>query len=141
MPRRVTQTNNTVSPEVAARPGMDNILATVDPVIEASQLNHTFEEVSIPAADVPSCVSQFPLAANKDPMSPEMVIGLLTEIPRWVRGSVINFAAYSGGYPKPEDAVYAAQQLNRAALFWNSKNVGVTFRWVRLTPSTTDGST
>ena len=130
MPRRVNQTSNTVSPEVASHPGMDSILATVDPEIDASQLDFTFQEVSIPAEDVPSCVSQLPLAANKDPMSPEMVIGLLTEIPRWVRGSVINFAAYSGGFPKPEDAVYAAQQLNRAALFWNSKNVGVTFRWV-----------
>ena len=112
---------------------MDSVLATVVPEIEASQLDFTYHKASIPNEEVPSCVSQFPLAANKDPMSPEMVIGLLTEIPRWVRGSVINFAAYSGGYPKPEDAVYAAQQLNRAALLWNSKNVGVTFRWVSST--------
>ena len=133
MPRRVNQTSNTVSPEVAARPRMDSVLATVVPEIEASQLDFTYHKASIPNEEVPSCLSQFPLAANKDPMSPEMVIGLLAEIPRWVRGSVINFAAYSGGYPKPEDAVYAAQQLNRAALLWNSKNVGVTFRWVRST--------
>lgn len=130
MPRKVTQTNNTISPEISARADMHTILATVDPEIDATQTNFTFEKASIPDDEVPLCVTQFPQAANKSSLPAEVVLGLLNEIPRWVRGSVINFAAYSGGYPKPEDAVYAAQQLNRAALFWNSKRVGVTFRWV-----------
>jgi len=131
MAHSVTQTSNTISPEIAARPGMATVLATVDPEIDAIQLNFTYQQASLPDEDVPSCVSQFPLAANLSTLPAEIVIGLLKEIPRWVRGSVINFAAYSEGYPKPEDAVYAAQQLNRAALFWNSKRVGVTFKWVR----------
>jgi hypothetical protein len=128
MAHSVTQTSNTISPEIVASPGMDTVLATVDPEIDATQLDFTYQEASI--QDVPSCVSQFPLAANLSPLSAEMVIGLLKEIPRWVRGSVINFAAYSTGYSNSADAVYAAQQLNRAALFWNSKRVGVTFKWV-----------
>lgn len=130
MARSVTQTSNTISPEIAASPGMASVLATVDPEIDASQLNFTYQQASIPDEEVPSCVSQFPRSANLSTLSAEAVIGMLKEIPRWVRGSVINFAAYSEGYPKPEDAVYAAQQLNRAALFWNSKRVGVTFKWV-----------
>lgn len=129
MARSVTQINNTISPEIVASPGMSDILATVDPEIEASQLDHTFEKVTIPNEEVPLCMSQSPQAANKPD---ELVLGLLNEIPRWVRGSVINFAAYSTGYPNPDDAIYAAQQLNRAALYWNSKRVGVTFKWVGL---------
>ena len=125
-----TQTSSTISPEIAASPGMAAVLATVDPEIDATQLDFTYQQVSIPDGEVPLCVSQFPLAANLSTLPAEVVIGLLKEIPRWVRGSVINFAAYSEGYPKREDAVYAAQQLNRAALFWNSKRVGVTFKWV-----------
>jgi hypothetical protein len=129
MAHSVTQISNTVSPEIAASPGMSDILATVDPEIEASQLDYTFETATIENEEVPLCMSQSPQAANKPD---ELVLGLLTEIPRWVRGSVINFAAYSAGYPSPADAVYAAQQLNRAALYWNSKRVGVTFKWVGL---------
>ena len=141
MSRRVTQTSNTISPEISTRVDMDTILATVDPEIEATQTNFTFEKASIPEDEVPLCVTQFPQAANKSSLPAEVVIGLMNEIPRWVRGSVINFAAYSGGYPKAEDAVYAAQQLNRAALFWNSKRVGVTFRWASFTQSTIDMNT
>lgn len=135
MAHSVTQVSNTVSPEIAASPGMSDIYATVDPVIEASQLDYTFEKATIPASEVPSCMSQSPQAANKPAAA---VIGLLKEIPRWVRGSVVNFAAYTEGYPNRDDAVYAAQQLNRAALYWNSKRVGVTFRWVGFMQSTTD---
>ena len=129
MARSVTQTSNTISPEIAARPDMKEALATVDPKIDATQLDFTFEKASIAEEDIPSCISQFPLAANLSPLSSELVIGMLKEIPRWVRGSVINFAAYSEKYPNPGDAEYAAQQLNRAAMFWNSKKVGVTFKW------------
>jgi hypothetical protein len=85
---------------------------------------------------VPVCQTQAPLPQNlaqlpaeSDPLS--IFVGLFGTIPRWVKDSVVQFAAYSGGYPRPEDAVYAAQQLNKAALYWNTKNVGVTFRWVR----------
>lgn len=130
MARSVTQTSNTISPEIAADPAMAKILATVDPETDTSAPDFTYTKATIPDEEVPSCVSQFPLAANLSTLSAEIVIGLLKEIPRWVRGSVINFAAYSEGYPTAGDAVYAAQQLNRAALFWNSKNVGVTFKWV-----------
>jgi hypothetical protein len=90
MAHSVTQISNTVSPEIAASPGMSDILATVDPEIEASQLDYTFETATIENEEVPLCMSQSPQAANKPD---ELVLGLLTEIPRWVRGSVINFAA------------------------------------------------
>ena len=132
MAHSVIQTSNTISPDFAAIPGMSDILATVNPEIEESQLDYTFEKATIPEIEVPSCVSQFPQAANK---SAEVILGTLREIPRWVRGSVINFAAYSVGYPNPGDAVYAAQQLNRAALYWNSKRVGVTFKWASIMQS------
>jgi hypothetical protein len=77
MSRRVTQTSNTFSPELAAHPDMETILATVDPEIIASQLDHKFVTASIPAADVPTCVSKFPLAANMSSLSAELVIGEL----------------------------------------------------------------
>lgn len=88
----------------------------------------------------PPCQTQAPLPENlaklpveTDPLS--IFVGLFATIPRWVKGSVIQFAAYAGGYSQSEDAIYAAQQLNRAALYWNTKNVGVTFKWVRLITS------
>lgn len=93
MARSVTQTSNTISPEIAASPGMAAILATVDPEISTSQLDFTYQQATIPKEEVPLCVSQFPLAANLSTLPAEVVIGLLKEIPRWVRGSAINFAA------------------------------------------------
>ncbi|KAK6430749.1 hypothetical protein LTR95_013093 [Oleoguttula sp. CCFEE 5521] len=84
---------------------------------------------------VPDCQSQPALPKNleglgDDSHALDLWIGLGGRIPRWKRGVEINFAAYSNGYAKPEDAVYAARQLNRAALYWNSLKVGVTFKWV-----------
>jgi hypothetical protein len=68
------------------------------------------------------------MPAEADPLS--IFVGLFGTIPRWVKGSHVQFAAYAGGYPSPADAIYAAQQLNEAALYWNAMNVGVTFEWV-----------
>ena len=82
MPRRVTQTNTTIGPEISAKADMDSVVATVDPVIDASQLNHTFEQASIPGDEVPLCVTQFSQAANKSSLPAEVVLGLLNEIPR-----------------------------------------------------------
>ena len=58
------------------------------------------------------------------------MVGTFNHIPRWKKGSTVKWAAYSGGYPKPAHAVYAANQLNAAAEIWNSFDVGVTFEWV-----------
>lgn len=66
-----------------------------------------------------------------DPSSvASILVGLFTEIPRWKYGSVINFAAYAGGYPQPEDAQFAALHLWEAAQQWNSYDLGVKFAWV-----------
>ncbi|OQO07397.1 hypothetical protein B0A48_07094 [Cryoendolithus antarcticus] len=86
-------------------------------------------------SEVPACQSQPALPKNLQGLDDQahaldLWIGTWGRIPRWKRGVEINFAAYSGGYPKLEDAVYAARQLNCAALYWNSLEVGVTFKWV-----------
>jgi hypothetical protein len=75
MARSVTQTKNTVSPGIAARPGIDTILTIVDPEIDTSQLNFTYQQASIPDEEVSSCVSQFPLAANMSTLSAEWSSG------------------------------------------------------------------
>lgn len=66
-----------------------------------------------------------------DPSSvASILVGLFTEIPRWKYGSIINFAAYAGGYPQPADAQFAALHLWEAAQQWNSYDLGVKFAWV-----------
>lgn len=66
-----------------------------------------------------------------DPSSvASILVGLFTEIPRWKYGSTVNFAAYAGGYPNPEDAEFAAIRLWQAAQQWNSYDLGVKFEWV-----------
>ncbi|KAK4119272.1 zincin [Parathielavia appendiculata] len=59
-----------------------------------------------------------------------ILVGLFTEIPRWKPGSTIKFAAYTGGYPQPGDAQFAALRLWEAAQQWNSYDLGVSFDWV-----------
>lgn len=99
------------------------------PVTESS-FNITTPPICATQGVTPGNVSDSNLPAKSDDLG--IIVGLLGSIPRWHKGSVINFAAYARGYPTDADAVYAAQQLNRAALYWNRINVGVTFRWVRL---------
>jgi hypothetical protein len=59
-----------------------------------------------------------------------ILVGLFTEIPRWKYGSTVNFAAYSSGYPNPEDAQFAAVRLWEAADQWNRCDLGIKFQWV-----------
>ncbi|KAK6440241.1 hypothetical protein LTR95_003541 [Oleoguttula sp. CCFEE 5521] len=127
--------------EVIKRLGEAQI-AVLDPAKDGPK-NNT-EELKLAQAEAketaklsraPDCQSQPALPKNLQGLGDQahaldLWIGLAGRIPRWKKGSVINFAAYSRGYPTPEDAIYAAVQLNRAAIYWNSLNVGVTFRWV-----------
>jgi len=75
---------------------------------------------------LPQNLSKLPKSG--DPLS--IFVGMFGAIPRWKKGSTVNFAAYANGYLAPQDAVYAAQQLNQAAIYWNSLNVGASFSWV-----------
>jgi hypothetical protein len=79
------------------------------------------------------CLTQKPvpvqLATDSDHL--HIFVGLFTSVTHWKKNSTVNFATYSAGYPGGEDdAIYAANALNAAALEWNGKNVGVQFRWV-----------
>ncbi|OQO08921.1 hypothetical protein B0A48_05811 [Cryoendolithus antarcticus] len=90
---------------------------------------------TVELAKVPDCQSQPAQPKNLQGLDDQkraldLWLGTWGTIPRWNKGAEINFAAYSGGYDKSDDAVYAARQLNRAALYWNSLKVGVTFKWV-----------
>ncbi len=48
----------------------------------------------------------------------------------WKSKSVIKFVVHGAGFPNPDDAVYAAHQLNAGAKMWNDVDIGVTFEWV-----------
>ncbi|KAK3392832.1 hypothetical protein B0H63DRAFT_386130 [Podospora didyma] len=61
------------------------------------------------------------------------MVGLNKECPRWAPGSVIKWVAWTQGFKTPEDATYAAQQLNIAATKWNELDIGVKFEWVEQT--------
>jgi hypothetical protein len=74
-----------------------------------------------------TCITQL----NPPESSPAAImVGMGQEIPRWKYGSVINFAAYSDGYPAPGDAIYATKCLIEAAEEWNAVEIGVKFQWV-----------
>ncbi|EKG15282.1 Peptidase M10 metallopeptidase [Macrophomina phaseolina MS6] len=68
---------------------------------------------------------------QKDEPAPEEVwMGPWGEIPRWKRGSTINYTAYLRGYLHPSHAYYAAHQLVQAAERWNKMDIGIQFKWV-----------
>lgn len=119
----------------------EGILKTINPSEHAHGKDQSIEAIKQEAAkevelrETAPCQTQSPLPTVLTEVDPEAgvldaYVGLFGTIPRWVKGSVINFAAYAGGYPAAGDAVYAAQQLNKAALYWNSLDVGVAFKWV-----------
>jgi hypothetical protein len=80
----------------------------------------------------PVCITQQPIPTNlnKGDVS-QLFVGIESEIPRWVPGSVINYAAWSGGFDSDADAQHAAKHLKIAADEWNAANVGITFKWVQ----------
>ena len=108
-------------------------LAVLDPSKEEKdQKDAAHKHESTPKLDSsPVCMTQDPVPpqfGESDPL--QIFIGLFTSIARWKKGKTVNFAAYANGYPAAGDAVYAANQLNKAALEWNSHNIGVQFQWV-----------
>lgn len=119
----------------------EGTLKTIDPYEHTHGKDQSIEVIKQDAAkevklrETTPCQTQPPLPTVLTKVDPkagvlDAYVGLFGTIPRWVKGSVINFAAYAGGYPAAGDAVFAAQQLNKAALYWNSLDVGVTFKWV-----------
>jgi len=119
----------------------EDILKTIDPSEHGHGKDQSLEAIKQEAkkeaklSGTAPCQTQSPLPTVLTKVDPETgvldaYVGLFGNIPRWVKGSVINFAAYANGYPGDGDAVFAAQQLNKAALYWNSLNVGVNFKWV-----------
>lgn len=75
-----------------------------------------------------------------DPLA--LWVGFNGEVPRWKKGSVVNWAVQTTGftgpdvsipklpYPVPRDAVLAGYSMNRACAQWNALAAGVTFQWV-----------
>lgn len=79
----------------------------------------------------PVCRTQHPVPPQfQEPDPLKIWVGMSNRVTRWKKGSTVNFATYTKGYPRREDAVYAANQLKKAALEWNSHDVGVQFKWV-----------
>jgi hypothetical protein len=82
---------------------------------------------------IPPCITEKPEPANllghPDPLA--LQVGYYGDIPRWKTGSVIQWGAYTGGYPGGKsDAQYAMGQLAIAASEWNKYNLGVSFKQV-----------
>ncbi|KAB8067158.1 hypothetical protein BDV29DRAFT_200650 [Aspergillus leporis] len=77
------------------------------------------------------CATQSPMPANlpnPDPLS--LQIGLDRVIHRWQKQTKVQFAAFAGGYPTSDQALYAASMLNKAAITWNDVKPGPEFKWV-----------
>ena len=75
-----------------------------------------------------------PLPVNmQKPKSSDLAsiqVGMFDHIPRWEKGSTINWAAFEAGYNTPEDAIYAAKAMRKAADEWNALDFGVQFKQV-----------
>ncbi|KAI9932340.1 hypothetical protein MW887_009853 [Aspergillus wentii] len=71
------------------------------------------------------CVTDAP-----DPLG--LQLGWEGGIPRWKKRSTVQFAAFAEGYPTSDQALYAAQMLEKAAKEWNGlqPELGVDFKWV-----------
>ncbi|KAG6983169.1 hypothetical protein FocnCong_v006352 [Fusarium oxysporum f. sp. conglutinans] len=119
-------TKETVLDAVAEVVGGD-ALATISPTSKVEK--PTAEKVH--AAFAPVCVTQQPIPTNlnRGDVS-QLFVGLEKEIPRWVPGSVIKYAAWKAGFESSKDAEHAAKHLKLAADEWNKADVGVTFEWV-----------
>jgi len=48
----------------------------------------------------------------------------------WVKNSIINYGVRTTGFPSYNHALYAAAQLRAACDEWNTKSIGVQFRFV-----------
>lgn len=125
-----TQKQNRIQELLTHVPG--SALETIAPPPDAESFKG--EEAPVPEDGLPKppCTTEQPVPVNlegrADPLA--LQVGFNGDIPRWRPGSVLNYATYANGYPNPGQAQYAAEQLCRAANEWNSKNIGVTFRWV-----------
>ncbi|KAF4985119.1 hypothetical protein FDECE_16806, partial [Fusarium decemcellulare] len=101
-------------------------LATITPTKVEKPVTQKFQ-----VAYAPVCITQQPIPTNLSHGDvSQLFVGIEKEIPRWVPGSVIKYAAWSAGFETPEDAMYAATQLRFTADEWNKANVGVAFEWV-----------
>ncbi|KXJ88203.1 hypothetical protein Micbo1qcDRAFT_214879 [Microdochium bolleyi] len=92
--------------------------------------------------ELPVCVTQRPIppalrAAQAKNGMHDIVVGFDGEVPRWVPGSVIKWAAWRQGFASQDDADYAAAQLLMATEAWNNADIGVTFEWVALAKDAT----
>ncbi|KAM0340583.1 hypothetical protein ACHAPU_010420 [Fusarium lateritium] len=111
--------------------------------IKPSDVSNVDGDSQVPTTtEVPVCVTQRPIppalrAAQAKGGMHDIVVGLEDEVPRWVPGSVVKWAAWRQGFPSQEDADYAAEQLAVAAQAWNDADVGVTFEWVPLAKDAT----
>jgi len=86
---------------------------------------------------IPSCRTQKPMPRALRGSPASIMVGLTSECPRWIPGSIIRWAAWRAGFDSQEDANYAALQLEIAAQKWNAADIGVTFEWVPLAKDAT----
>ncbi|KAH7139661.1 hypothetical protein B0J13DRAFT_558311 [Dactylonectria estremocensis] len=87
--------------------------------------------------EAPACITQRAIPVNLRNGPADIIVGLNNEVPRWVPGSVIKWAAWRQGFNSQDDADYAASQLAIAAEEWNKADIGVTFEWVPLAKDAT----
>lgn len=108
-------------------------LETINDLEEAKEVvrkSGVGETVSVPGTQYP-CQTQVSLPVRPLKVDPEAIwVGYGGIIPRWKRGSTVNWAAYANGYPQPDQAKFAAYRLYEATKTWNSFNLGVQFKWV-----------
>ena len=101
-----------------------------DPFAGLLSKTNLLAALSIPISTF-NCTTQPGLGNTPTMTDPNALwVGIGGVIPRWKKGSIVNFAAYAGGYPTPDMAVFAAYRLWYAAQAWNKADVGVTFKWV-----------
>ncbi|KAF4977357.1 hypothetical protein FDECE_18367, partial [Fusarium decemcellulare] len=93
--------------------------------------------VKTQADEAPVCITQRPVPVNLQNGPFDIMVGLNSEVPRRVPGSVVKWAAWRAGFNSQDDANHAASQLAIAAEKWNSADIDVTFEWVPLAKDAT----
>jgi Met-zincin len=77
------------------------------------------------------CATQRSLPVPNKPNDHHRIwLGMDNEIPRWARGSVVNYTVSDSGWPSYQHAQLVLNDLIAATNEWNSHQVGVSFNYV-----------
>lgn len=104
-----TSPNEVINPEVGKSFDVNKFLIGTSPSMVAS--NYT-------------CATQ--AKARPD----QLFLGWNGKVTIWEDKTFVKFAAYAGGYPTSDHALYAAHRLYEATNMWNELELGVRFEWV-----------